>query len=150
MKLIAATAVILLATQAHADGRVNAKVEDVYINEKVSTPVHVNECYDVDVPVYGTSTRRGSDGDVLAGAIIGGVIGNQFGSGDGKDAMTVLGAIVGANRAANQTKEEIVGYQIERRCVEKVVYQDERVRKYSHSTITFTVDGKRHTLEFRK
>jgi uncharacterized protein YcfJ len=40
----------------------------------------------------------------LAGGIIGGVIGHQFGGGSGKDAMTALGAILGAgmgNRAAH-------------------------------------------------
>jgi uncharacterized protein YcfJ len=39
----------------------------------------------------------------IAGGIIGGVIGNQFGGGGGKDAMTAVGALVGAtmgNRAA--------------------------------------------------
>jgi uncharacterized protein YcfJ len=150
MKILAATTVLLLATQAHANDRVKATIEDIYVKETVSNPVRVNECRDVDVPIYGTRARRGSDGDVLAGALIGGAIGNQFGSGSGQDAMTVLGAIVGANRAANQTTEEIVGYRTERQCFEEVIYQDSRVRKYSHSTITFTVDGKRHTLEFKK
>jgi uncharacterized protein YcfJ len=150
MKILAATTVLLLATQAHANDRVKATIEDIYVKETVSNPVRVNECRDVDVPIYGTRDRRGSDGDVLAGALIGGAIGNQFGSGSGQDAMTVLGAIVGANRAANQTTEEIVGYRTERQCFEEVIYQDSRVRKYSHSTITFTVDGKRHTLEFKK
>jgi uncharacterized protein YcfJ len=150
MKILAATTVLLLATQAHANDRVKATIEDIYVKETVSNPVRVNECRDVDVPIYGTRDRRGSDGDVLAGALIGGAIGNQFGSGSGQDAMTVLGAIVGANRAANQTTEEIVGYRTERQCFEEVIYQDSRVRKYSYSTITFTVDGKRHTLEFKK
>ena len=150
MKLLTATVVLLLATQAHANDRVNATIEDFYVNETVSNPVRVNECRNVDVPVYGTRNRRGSDGDVITGAIIGGVIGNQFGNGGGKDAMTVLGAIVGANRASNQTSEEIVGYRTERQCFEEVIYQDTRVRRYSHSTITFVVDGKRKTVDFQK
>jgi uncharacterized protein YcfJ len=150
MKILAATTVLLLATQAHANDRVKATIEDIYVKETVSNPVRVNECRDVDVPIYGTRNSRGSDGNVLAGALIGGAIGNQFGSGSGQDAMTVLGAIVGANRAANKTTEEIVGYRTERQCFEEVVYQDSSVRKYSYSTITFTVDGKRHTLEFVK
>lgn len=33
----------------------------------------------------------------IAGAIIGGAVGNQFGKGSGKDAMTVAGAILGAS-----------------------------------------------------
>jgi uncharacterized protein YcfJ len=150
MKPFIVTAAILLATQAHANDRVSATIEDFYVTENVSNPVHVNECYNVDVPVYGTRDRRGSDGDVIVGALIGGAIGNQFGSGSGQDAMTVLGAIVGANRAANQTSEEIVGYRTERQCTESVVYENQRVRRYSYSTITFTVDGKRQVVRFEK
>lgn len=150
MKPFIITAAILLATQAHANDRVNGSIEDFYVTENVSTPVRHNQCYDVDVPIYGTRDRRGSDGDVIVGALIGGAIGNQFGSGSGKDAMTVLGAIVGANRAANQTSEEIVGYRKERQCHEAVVYENQLVRRYSHSTITFTVDGKRQVVRFEK
>lgn len=150
IKILVTTTALLFATQSYANERVNATIEDFYINETVSTPVRVNECRNVDVPIYGTRDRRGSDGDVLAGAIVGGVIGNQFGGGSGKDAMTVLGAIVGANHMANRTTEEIVGYRTERQCAEAVIYENNRVRTYSYSTITFTLDGKRHTVRFQK
>ena len=40
------------------------------------------------------------NGDALFGAIIGGVVGNQFGGGKGKDAATALGAIIGSNIGA--------------------------------------------------
>jgi uncharacterized protein YcfJ len=42
--------------------------------------------------------RRGDQYDyvpIMAGAIIGGVVGNQFGKGNGRDAMTVAGALLG-------------------------------------------------------
>ena len=38
---------------------------------------------------------------VLLGSVIGGAIGRQFGSGDGKRAMTVLGALAGAGIASS-------------------------------------------------
>ena len=49
------------------------------------------------------SQGNASTGDVLAGAIIGGVIGNQFGKGKGNDAATVLGAIIGADTQIKRT-----------------------------------------------
>jgi len=38
----------------------------------------------------------------FGGALIGGVIGNQFGGGSGKDVATILGAIIGASMANNR------------------------------------------------
>ena len=71
----------------------------------------------VDVPVYGMINRPASSGEVLGGAIIGGLIGNQFGKGDGNTAMTALGAIVGGSSAGERkTERVIVSYNKERRC----------------------------------
>lgn len=83
---------------------------------RVLYPVEV--CGMVDVPIYGYVDRPASDTESLAGAVAGGVIGNQFGKGDGKTAMTVLGAIVGGNVASQQrvTEEAIVGYNQEYLC----------------------------------
>lgn len=60
----------------------------------VTTPV--KECWD-DVEHY-TRTRPngGRAGKTLFGAIVGGVIGHQFGSGRGNDAATVAGSLIGA------------------------------------------------------
>lgn len=91
-----------------------------YYNE----PVQVEDCYLVDVPVYGR-TNGGSAGDVVTGAIIGGVIGNQFGNGNGKDAMTVLGAIAGAN-VADQPRRVIVGSRTEQHCDYRTEYVESR------------------------
>lgn len=83
----------------------------------------VEKCGEVQVPEYGVLDRPASDGEVLGGAVIGGVVGNQFGKGDGKAAMTILGAIVGGNVAANQRKQEpvVTGYRTEYRC--QTVYE---------------------------
>ena len=65
----------------------------------VTTPV--KECWD-DVE-YRTRTRpnAGRAGKTLFGAIVGGVIGHQFGSGSGNDAATVAGSLIGAAVANN-------------------------------------------------
>lgn len=48
---------------------------------------------------------KNSGWKTLGGALIGGVIGHQFGSGSGQDAATVLGAIIGASAASNSSPE---------------------------------------------
>ena len=42
---------------------------------------------------------------VFGGALVGGLIGNQFGGGSGRDIATVLGAIIGGNMANNRNPE---------------------------------------------
>lgn len=147
MKLILSSALVAFATQAAAQN-VTTTITDHFRNDVVSTPFYVTECVNVDVPVYGSAPK--TTGDAVAGAIIGGIIGNQFGSGNGKDAMTVLGAIAGADAATRNNRNQIVGYRTERQCSEVTRYKDERVRRYSHSTATFVVDGKRYTVDFVK
>jgi len=47
----------------------------------------------------------------FGGALIGGVIGNQFGGGNGKDVATILGAVIGgsiANNRHNQPKKVVI------------------------------------------
>lgn len=74
-------------------------------------------CEDYNEPIYGMIERPASNSEVLSGLILGGAIGNQFGSGSGKDAMTVLGVIVGVNQAGKRKREKaIVGYKKRRRC----------------------------------
>lgn len=116
-RVLAAAAIALAATGAQADtynvsARVTA-VEPIHVTTRVEEPVR--RCRDVEEPVYGT-VRGGSSGDVLAGALIGGAIGNQFGNGSGKDAMTVLGAILGADTANRQPRQVVTGYRTSRVC----------------------------------
>ena len=67
----------------------------------VSTPV--KECWE-DVEYYSVNHRPAGEGfRTLTGALIGGVIGHQIGSGHGNDAATVAGALIGGtigNRSA--------------------------------------------------
>jgi len=96
---------------------VSARVTDVYTNYRyVDEPVEIERCGYVEVPVYGYR-HGGNAGDVIAGAIIGGAIGNQFGGESGQDAMTALGAVIGAESARNNGgRQEIIGYRDEYRC----------------------------------
>lgn len=149
--LFAAAAVALMSTSAFA----NEAAKDVRIFDHTKTvttnvPITRQTCQNVQVPIYGQVQRRGSNGEVLGGAIIGGVIGNQFGSGQGKDAMTILGAILGANSQSVQQGNQVTGYTVERRCTDNVSYDSQTQEVYSHSTIRFTVNGYRYVQQFQR
>lgn len=74
-------------------------------------------CEDIKVPVYGMIERPASDGEVFSGLVIGGLIGNQFGSGSGNDAMTFLGAILGADSASERKRQKVItGYKKVKHC----------------------------------
>lgn len=101
--------------------------------------VPVQSCQTIDVPIYKEVVTGGggaSTGDVLAGAIIGGAIGNQFGNGKGKDAMTVLGAIVGADTVNKKGQREtvIVGYKQQQQC--STVYEQKQVSVRGDNIVT--------------
>ncbi len=66
----------------------------------VTVRVPVQECWDERrYRSQPSSAYPGTGGSTIVGAIIGGVIGNQFGSGDGRKATTVLGALIGGSLA---------------------------------------------------
>ena len=89
-------------------------VEPVYREVRVRAPRQVCE----EVPVVERTRYRGGPdpGAVLFGAVIGGVIGHQFGSGRGNDAATAVGAIMGANNAAVSSHRN--GRVVEREIIE--------------------------------
>lgn len=104
------------------------------INKK---PYQVEICE--DVAVSGDKTA-----DVLTGAIIGGAIGNNIkGEKNGGAIGAILGGMLGhANSSATGG--------IKRQCVVETRYNEESVEVYSHSTVTFTHEGRTYTLRFTK
>jgi uncharacterized protein YcfJ len=80
----------------------------------------VEKCGYVNKPVYGVLDRPASDGEVLGGAVIGGVIGDAVGD---NGAATVMGAIIGGAIASNQRKQERVVVGSERVWQCQTVYE---------------------------
>jgi uncharacterized protein YcfJ len=135
-KTIITTALFVLATPAFAE-----TVRDHYKTVIEQSPYRVEVCKDVQL-------RGGaSTGEALFGALVGGVIGNQFGGGKGKDAATVLGAIVGAD-VVNKNGNKNGGTQ--RQCQIETRYEERQREVYSHSTVTFSTEGKNYTIKFQK
>lgn len=147
MNTILLSAVIAMsATVANADGyspqpvtQMVTILEVIPQYAQIPRQVFQRVCYQENVPV-----RRMSDGgDVLAGALIGGAIGNQFGSGDGKDAMTILGAVAGANVGSNS--RPVVGYQTVQNCRDEATTQ--YLEEFSHYTVIFLEHGQRYRVD---
>jgi uncharacterized protein YcfJ len=112
----------------------------------VSTPVR--ECWD-DVEYY-TDHRysRGTGASTLFGAIVGGVIGHQFGSGRGNDAATVAGSLIGAAVGHNSARRR-AGYatvQYSRpveRC--KTVIRQRREERIDGYDVVYKYKGQRYS-----
>ena len=90
----------------HDAGVDYARVEHVVPLTRISqTPVSREECW--DQPVTYTRTPQyppaHSYTPTIAGGIVGAIVGNQFGSGSGKDWATVAGATLGASMGRDYT-----------------------------------------------
>ena len=77
--------------------------------------------------------NRGHDATAaIIGAVAGGVVGNRFGEGKGKDAMTVAGALLGASIGHDAGRRGGAAYPVtEQRCrVSHERYREEHVTGY--------------------
>lgn len=139
---------MITATPSFADGVVLqarvTSVQPIYVERYVDT--YEPRCQNVEVPIYGT-VQGGSSSDALAGALIGGALGNQFGEGKGKDAMTVLGAIIGADAASKTRRQVITGYRTERQCQDVLVQK--RVSEVSKYRVEYEFGGNKYSQETR-
>jgi uncharacterized protein YcfJ len=155
--VIATTVLSTLAANAAvaSHGR-NGSAEYVYARVVAVEPIvrHVTverprrECW--QEVVYGPAHPYRIAGPTIAGGVIGGAIGRQFGSGSGRDAMTLIGTLAGA-AVANQRAVRNQAYRAtETRAVEvdrcELVterYTEERIDGYR---VTYQYQGRRYTM----
>jgi len=123
MKTLVAIA-LLFATSASAE-TVSATIKDHY------------EWQDINTPITQTYCRQGSAGQsALEGMIIGGLLGKGItGDDQGAAAGAVLGGVIGADKAG-------------RKCWEETTYTTETIQVYTYSTITFTQNGQKYSIDF--
>lgn len=119
------------------------------IIDVVNRPVSRDECWEEPVTYREPVRYRGGSDRapaVMAG-IIGGVIGNQFGHGRGRDAATAAGAMLGYSMARD-SQRRYDGYYggnrsyrgYEQRCTTRTDYfRDERVNGYD---VTYRYNGR--------
>jgi len=116
----------------------------------VKTPVR--ECweemqyYTVDRPA------RGTGAPTLLGAVIGGVIGHQIGSGRGNDAATIAGGLIGAaigNDSARRKYGDSYGVETHGRPVErcKTSYRQHREERIDGYRVTYRYHGQKYQTE---
>ena len=121
--LIAVAAMALTTSPAFAERNITGSVTDNYKQIINKTPYSVEVCTDVNV---------GGDksGDMLRGAIIGGIIGNNVTKNlpDGGTAGAIIGGLFGHSNS-NATG----GTQ--RRCTVETRYNEEYQEVYSHSEL---------------
>ncbi len=125
-------------------------VEPIVRYVRVETPVR--ECWDEEVhegAPYGRHHGHGTAGPTIAGGILGGVIGHQFGSGRGKDAATVAGVLIGSaiahDRAARRRSPayyETRSRTVERCDVRYETHEEERIDGYR---VTYEYNGRVQT-----
>ena len=127
--------------------QVNAVVVDHYKNVVKQIPYDVEVCKQVR-----QGTGDGSATNEIIGAIFGGAIGNQFGEGDGKDAMTLAGILLGASLAHDDeiANNQTGGYTTRTKCYIERRYDESTRKVYSHSTLTFNIKGKKYRVDFTK
>jgi uncharacterized protein YcfJ len=138
---------------AHAHGHpsathyVYARVVDVDpLVRYVTVERPRRECWD---EIVNEPTRPfGVAGPTIAGGIVGAAVGRQFGSGEDRDALTLIGAVAGA-AVANQRAVRNQGYATREVAVERceVVaehYTEERIDGY---LVTYEHDGRRYRMQ---
>ena len=101
-------------------------VEAEPVWQSIRIPVTQDVCWDETVQRV-VPARRSAAPSIL-GAIVGGVIGHQFGGGSGQDIMTAAGAVLGASVAAEQQQRRNPDRYYtgtERRCETRTEYRQE-------------------------
>ncbi len=146
-------------SQRYAPGAtiVYARVTDVRpLVEEVHVQVPVRECYASTAyapPAYGPARPGSAVGGTIAGGVVGGVIGDRFGGGEGRDAMRLLGALVGAaighdvatrRQAAYYPQQGRQAYPVEECTTRYESRIEERTRGYQ---VAYVFDGREYYTE---
>lgn len=136
-RLFAILTMSILSTAAYAQSYAEGTIVDVqtiYGSNSYNVPKRI--CSDVDVPVY----RNGNNSNnIITGAIIGGVIGHQFGKGDQRKDNRNAGAIIGGLIGSQNQNGNVVQYRRETQC--RTEYQRQEESFISHYIVVINVHG---------
>jgi uncharacterized protein YcfJ len=103
------------------------------------------ECW--DEIVREPARPYGTVGQTIAGGIVGAAIGRQFGSGNDRDALTVIGAVAGS-AIANQRAQRNQGYATRDVAVQRCEVVNDRVTEQvvDGYLVTYQYQGRRYTM----
>lgn len=145
MKQFLFTAVSILTIIPVMAQEITAVTQDHFVQETKAYPVQ--NCFEVEIPIYGRVDGGSNAADILGGAFIGGLLGKGItGENEGAAAGAFIGGLLG-NEHSNQNMA-IIGYRPESRC--NTEYESYDITVYSHSTITFTDNDTEFTLRYHK
>jgi len=117
--------------------RLNAQVHHHYKSVIHSTPYQVKVCQQ-------HTTSGDKTGDTLGGAILGGILGKVL---TGSDEGAKMGALFGGVIGHNESNAQAGTHQV---CSWQTRFKDETRTIYSHSTITWRMNGREYTVNFKK
>ena len=136
---------VFLTTQFSIEGSFSdiakvVSVDKIYKTHTIREPYQ--DCY---IKEFYQGDGDGSATNEIIGGLFGGLIGNQFGDGDGKKAMTAAGALLGASLAhdvelAKSKTGTVVSKEI---CETK--YRTESKERLSHYRVEYEYDGRTFT-----
>ena len=138
-KAVALGLLLAACSPAHAQDNVNlnAQVHHHFKTIYTQDPYKVQVCR--DKVISGDKT-----GDTLGGAILGGLIGKALtGNDDGAKIGALFGGIVGHDKSNAQGGTARV-------CQYETRYKEQAQTVYSHSTITWRMNGRTYRLNFQK
>lgn len=125
------------------------KVQPIVRIVTVESPVR--ECYTVDRVVRTRRSGNNAAGATLAGAIIGGVIGNQFGSGSGRAAATAAGVVIGSSIASDNARRGTTGARVRqpvKQCdISYETHEEERIEGYR---VTYVYRGTEYRTRMQR
>ena len=115
----------------------------------VKTPVR--ECWEETQYYTVNSHAGGNAGATIFGALLGSVVGHQFGSGSGNDAATVAGGLIGAAIGNDAARRRQGHYGVEQhsrpveRC--KTSYREHREERIDGYRVTYRYHGQKYVTE---
>ena len=154
-KILIGLVVALIVNSASGDN-LTADVNDYYDYVTEAKPTQSRECYIEQVPIYSSRSQRSETddsrlGSIILGTAVGSAIGNAISD---KHGAGTIGGIIGANEALKREssgdRQEITGYRQVETCKPVTIRESRQVRRYSHSVITFWLDGKRFEVPFQR
>ncbi len=130
----------------------------LFINQTANADYDRNKAVPVEKVLFGSviSVRNISQEELIqdknsgwktfGGALVGGVIGNQFGDGHGRDIATILGAVIGSSVANNKNQSKaivihLVELMIEVECAEQQCQRFMVIQDYDQQMIFHRQDA---------
>ena len=115
-------------------------VDKIYKTHTIREPYQ--DCY---IKEFYQGDGDGSATNEIIGGLFGGLIGNQFGGGDGKKAMTVAGAVLGASLAHDDELAKSKTGTVVSKEICETKYRTESKERLSHYRVEYEYDGRTFT-----